>query len=69
MQIRKTASEIHEHFCSMGCLGCSGSWLRAGLLLLRWLIKACISEGEPSVGTPAPEQAAAKGPLTSRQTN
>lgn len=69
MQIRKAASEIHEHFCSLGHLWYSGSWLNTGLLLLKWLINACIPEEEPSAGTPAPEQATTKGRHTSRQTN
>lgn len=68
MQIRKAASEMQEHFCSLGHLGCFGSWLNTGLLLLQWLITACIPE-EPSAGTPAPEQATTKGLHTSRQTH
>lgn len=69
MQIRKAASEMQEHFCSLGYIGCSGFWLNTGLLLLKWLITACIPEEEPSAGTPAPEQATTKGRHTSRQTN
>lgn len=54
MQIRKAASEIHEPFCSLGHLRCSGSWLNTGLLLLKWLINACIPEEEPSLA-PLPQ--------------
>lgn len=69
MQIRKAASEMQEHFCSLGHLRCSDSWLNTGLLLWKWLITACIPEEEPSAGTPAPEQATTKHRPTSRQTN
>lgn len=54
MQIGKAASEIHEHFCSLGHLGCPGSRLRRGLFFLKWLINACIPEEEASTGTPLP---------------
>lgn len=60
MQMRKAASKIHE-FCSLGRLGCSGSWLKTELLLLKWLINACVPVEDPSAGPPGPEQAAVAG--------
>lgn len=69
MQIRKAASEIQEHFFSLGHLEYPGSWLNMGLSLLKWLINACIPEEEPWAGTPAPEQTTTKGQPLSRQTN
>lgn len=63
MQIGKATSEIHEHFCCLGRLGCSGFWLNTRLLGVKGLIKACVPEDEPSADAPAPEQAVTKGSL------